>query len=178
MSTDAMRNAMRDGYFHGRVGEAPPMPAKASAMTFSLDGTTTLVGLAVQSPPLEVMGRDGAHMGSLELLQMAGFVALDADVDAALAAGQGWTVTCDPRTGQTDVRTADGELFTSVPIPLLTGDEGARWRAEALAQGALPVVTGPGVAVDLATGGVEMDPDQTLWLFADFKTDGAGSKNA
>ncbi|MQS17423.1 hypothetical protein F7Q99_35890 [Streptomyces kaniharaensis] len=174
MSTDAMR----DGYFHGRVEEAPPMPAKASAMTFSLDGTTPLVGLAVQSPPLEVMGRDGAHMGSLELLQLTGFVILDADLDAALAAGQGWTVTCDPRTGQTDVRTADGELFSSVTIPLLAGDEGVRWRAEALTQGALPVITGPGVTVDLATGGVEMDPDQTLWLFADFKTDGAASKGA
>ncbi|MFE9424188.1 hypothetical protein ACFYNO_14615 [Kitasatospora sp. NPDC006697] len=168
MSTDAMR----DGYFHGRVGEAPPMPAKASAITFSLDGTTTIVGLAVQSPPLEVMGRDGSHLGSLELLQMAGFVSLDADLAAAQAAGQGWSVTCDPDTGWTDVRTADGELFSSVTIPLLASDEGEQWRAEAIAQGTLPVITGPGVSVDLATGGVEMDIDQALWLFADFQ-DGA-----
>lgn len=160
---------MRDGYFHGRIRDAPPMPAKASAVTFSLDGTTRLVGLAVQEPPREVMGRDGSHMGPLELIELAGFVSLDADPARLRESGKGWTVTCDARTGQTDVRTAEDNLFFSVTIPLLMEDEGAQWLAAAGAQDGLPVIAGPGVTVDLTTGSVALEPDRVRWLFADFK---------
>ncbi|MFI7278457.1 hypothetical protein [Streptomyces sp. NPDC049879] len=161
-------DAMRDGYFHGRVGEAPPMPARASALTFSLGGPKPLAGLAVQDPPLEVLATNGARMGPLELVELAGFVRLDADPAVALEAGVGWSVTCDARTGQTDVRTEKGKTMFTVVIPLLSSDEGAQWMARAAAQGALPVITGPGVTVDMVTGDVAMDDEQARWLFADF----------
>ena len=142
------------------------MPARVSAMTLSLNGAP-IVGLAVEGPPMECLGQDGGYLGEDDMLKQLGFASVGCDGETALAAGVDWSVVFSASTGRTDIHMADGTLFFSGTIALLAaGEEGARWLAAATSQGVVPVITGPGVSVDEATGMPTLGFDGALWLFA------------
>jgi hypothetical protein len=129
-----------------------------------LDGRTPLVGLAVDNPPMELLGRGGAHLSLLDMVKVLGFVSLDADPTVRKDAGTDWTVEFSASTGQTEVRTPSGRAVFSGTIPLLAGDDATL--SAAVSQGYVPVIAGPGVRVNGATGDVSLDSGQALWLFA------------
>ncbi len=142
------------------------MPSRASAVTLARGGAVPLVALAVEVPPMEVLGQDGDYLGPAGLVEQCGFVSMDASPTAVSEAGKGWTVECWASTGRTEVRGPNGQPYFSGTIAQLTKDEGQQWLAAATSQGAMPVITGPGVTVDETTGTVELNASQARWLFA------------
>lgn len=135
------------------------------------DGKPPLVGVAVELPPLEVLGRDGGYWAPGEVAEHGlGLVSPAAGFEAAYEAGEGWMVTCS-RSGQIEVRLPDGQPFFTGSLALV-GEAGANWVDAALAQGALLVISSPGVTVNVATHEVVLDFDQMRWVLAPFTVTG------
>ena len=153
-------------------GEGPstPLPARAMTVTLPLGDGPPLVGLAVEIPRMEVIGRDGRHRGPDKLMDDLGFVSPAQGFAAAYDAGDRWAALLS-RPDSLEVLLPDRTPFYAGTLAL-AGEDGERWVDAVLEQDALLVISGPQVKVDAAAGTVALDLADMRWILVPFSITG------